>query len=107
MPWLLLIGAILAEVTATVSLRFSEGFTRLVPSVITAVGYGIAFLLLAQTLKQGMPVGVAYAIWSAVGVSLVAIIGALFLGETLTWVQVAGVLLIIGGVLAIETGGAH
>ncbi|WP_017622357.1 DMT family transporter [Nocardiopsis chromatogenes] len=107
MPWLLLIGAILAEVTATVSLRFSEGFTRLVPSVITAIGYGTAFFLLAQTLKLGMPVGVAYAIWAAVGVSLVAVIGALFLGETLTWVQVAGVLLIIGGVLAIETGGAH
>lgn len=107
MPWLLLIGAILAEVTATVSLRFSEGFTRLVPSVITAIGYGTAFFLLAQTLKLGMPVGVAYAIWAAVGVSLVAVIGALFLGEALTWVQVAGVLLIIGGVVAIETGGAH
>ncbi|WP_017541426.1 DMT family transporter [Nocardiopsis halophila] len=107
MPWLLLIGAILAEVTATVSLRFSEGFTRLVPSVITAVGYGTAFFLLAQTLKLGMPVGVAYAIWAAVGVSLVAVVGALFLGESLTWVQVAGVLLIIGGVLAIEMGGAH
>ncbi|MDA2808649.1 DMT family transporter [Nocardiopsis suaedae] len=107
MPWLLLIGAILAEVTATVSLRFSEGFTRLVPSVITAIGYGTAFFLLAQTLKLGMPVGVAYAIWAAVGVSLVAVIGALFLGESLTWVQVAGVVLIIGGVLAIETGGAH
>lgn len=107
MPWLLLVGAILAEVTATISLRFSEGFTRLVPSVITAIGYGTAFLLLAQTLKQGMPVGVAYGIWAAVGVSLVAVIGALFLGESLTWVQVAGVLLIIGGVMAIELGGAH
>ncbi|MDA2814383.1 multidrug efflux SMR transporter [Nocardiopsis sp. RSe5-2] len=107
MPWLLLIGAILAEVTATISLRFSEGFTRLLPSAITAVGYGAAFFLLAQTLKQGMPVGVAYAVWAAVGVSLVAIIGALFLGETLTWIQVAGVVLIIGGVLAMELGAAH
>jgi small multidrug resistance pump len=52
-----------------------------------------------------MPLGVAYGIWSAVGVALLAIIGALYLGEHLTWIQVAGVVLVIGGVLALELGG--
>ncbi|GAA3734745.1 small multidrug resistance pump [Spinactinospora alkalitolerans] len=107
MTWLMLIGAILAEVTGTIALRFSEGFTRPVPSLVTAVGYLVAFYLLAQVLKQGMSIGVAYGIWAALGVLLVAVIGALFLGDTLTWVQVGGLVLVIAGVAALEMGGAH
>ncbi|ASU83282.1 QacE family quaternary ammonium compound efflux SMR transporter [Nocardiopsis gilva YIM 90087] len=107
MPWLLLFGAIAAEVTGTISLRLSDGFTKLVPSLVTLAGYGTAFWLLAQVLKQGMNIGVAYGVWSALGVALIAIIGALFLGENLTWVQVAGIGLVIVGVLALEMGGAH
>ncbi|MFC3998778.1 DMT family transporter [Nocardiopsis sediminis] len=107
MPWLLLVGAIIAEVTGTISLRYSEGFTRLVPSAITVVGYGTAFWLLAQTLKTGMNIGVAYGVWAAVGVSLVALIGALFLGDGLTWIQVGGIGLVIAGVMALELGAAH
>lgn len=105
--WFWLAGAILAEVTGTIALKFSEGFSRVVPSVLVVVGYGIAFFALSQALVRGMPVGVAYGVWAALGVTLVAVIGAAFLGEPLTWVQAGGIALIIGGVLALELGAAH
>jgi small multidrug resistance pump len=106
MVWVLLAGAILSEVAATISLRLSEGFAKAVPSTIVVVGYLVSFVLLSQVLKRGMAVGVAYGIWAAVGVSLVALIGAAFLGETLTWVQVGGLALVIIGVVAVQSG-AH
>jgi small multidrug resistance pump len=107
MVWVILLGAILSEVTATIALRLSDGFSKLVPSVVVAVGYLTAFTLLSQVLKRGMPVGIAYGIWAAAGVALVAVIGVLFLRETLTWVQVAGLVLVIAGVAALELGAAH
>jgi len=105
--WFWLIGAVLAEVFATISLRFAEGFTRLAPSVLVVLGYGVAFFSLSQALVRGMPVGVAYGTWAALGVTLVAVIGTAFLGESLTWVQVGGLVLVVGGVLALEVGAAH
>jgi small multidrug resistance pump len=105
--WFWLAIAIITEVTGTIALRFSEGFSRLVPSVLVVLGYGTAFFALSRALVLGMPVGVAYAIWAAVGVTLVALVGAVFLGESLTWIQVGGLVLVIGGVLAIELGGSH
>lgn len=105
--WFWLAGAILAEVTGTIALRFSEGFSRLGPSIVVLLGYGVAFVSLSQALVRGMPVGVAYGVWAALGVTLVALIGAAFLGESLTWVQVGGIALIIGGVLALELGAAR
>ncbi|WP_280340969.1 DMT family transporter [Nocardia neocaledoniensis] len=107
MTLLFLALAIASEVTATVSLKLSEGFTKLVPSIIVVVGYGTAFYFLSQALKRGMGIGVAYGIWSAVGVAAIAAIGVLFLGERLTLVQVGGIGLVILGVLALELGGAH
>ena len=107
MEWLLLAGAILSEVTATISLKLSEGFSKLVPSVVVVVGYVCTFILLSQVLKRGMSIGVAYGIWAAVGVALVALVGALFLGDSLTLVQVGGLVLVGGGVLALELGAAH
>lgn len=104
--WFWLIGAIAAEVTATVSLRFSDGFTRLLPSALVAIGYGTAFYGLSQALSRGMPLGIAYGVWAAGGVALIAVIGVAFLGEHLSAVQIGGLLLIIGGVLALELGGA-
>jgi small multidrug resistance pump len=104
--WFWLVGAILAEVTGTVALRFSEGFTRWVPSVVVVLGYGVAFYALSQALARGMALGVAYGVWAAAGVALIALIGAAFLGEGLTWIQVGGIALVIGGVLALELGGA-
>jgi small multidrug resistance pump len=105
--WLFLAGAILTEVVATTALKLSEGFTKLVPSIVVVVGYVTAFGLLSQALTRGMAIGVAYGVWSAVGVALVAIVGAAFLGESMTWVQVGGIALVIAGVLALELGAAH
>ena len=72
--WFWLALAIAAEVTATISLRLSEGFTKLLPSALVVVGYVVAFGALSQALVRGMPVGVAYGVWSAIGVALVALI---------------------------------
>ncbi|WP_159941710.1 MULTISPECIES: multidrug efflux SMR transporter [unclassified Nocardiopsis] len=105
MPWLWLAGAIVSEVIATTSLKLSEGFTRLVPSIVVGVGYIGAFLMLSQSLTRGMDLGVAYGVWAAAGIALVAVIGTVLFGETLTWIQVGGIALIIAGVMALELGG--
>ncbi|BCK56850.1 DMT family transporter [Nocardia wallacei] len=107
MTFLLLVLAIASEVTATVSLKLSEGFSKLVPSIVVVVGYASAFFFLSQALKRGMSIGVAYGVWSAIGVAAVATIGALFLDEGLTLVQIGGIGLVILGVLALELGAAH
>jgi small multidrug resistance pump len=106
MGYLTLSGAILAEVLATTSMKYSEGFSRLWPSLATALGYGIAFVLLAQTLKT-ISVGTAYAIWAGAGTAAIAAIGMVFLGEAVTAVRVTGVLLVIAGVVVLNLGGAH
>lgn len=97
MIWILLAGAIAAEVTATSALKLSEGLTRLLPSVVVAVGYILSFMLLAQALKQ-LEVSVAYAIWSGVGTAAVAVIGMLALKEPVTAAKILGIGMIIGGV---------
>ncbi|HEY9413511.1 MAG TPA: multidrug efflux SMR transporter [Pseudonocardia sp.] len=102
--WVLLGGAIVSEVCATISLKISDGFSRLGPAVVVVVGYLASFVLLGMVLKRGMSVGVAYGVWSACGVALVALIGVAFLEEGLTWVQVGGLVLVILGVVAIEAG---
>ncbi len=102
----LLAAAIAAEVAGTTAMKYSEGFTRLWPSIGTAVGYLIAFALLAQTLKT-LSVGTAYAIWAGVGTAAVALIGILFLGESSSLVKIAGVVLIVAGVVVLNLGGAH
>ncbi len=107
MTWVLLACAILAEVTATISLRLSDGFSKITPSVVVVVGYVTAFTLLALVLKRGMAIGVAYGIWAAAGVALVALIGAAFLGDSLTPLQYGGLVLVAAGVVALEAGGAH
>ncbi|MFJ9640462.1 DMT family transporter [Streptomyces sp. NPDC101178] len=102
----LLAAAIAAEVAGTTAMKYSEGFTRLWPSIGTAVGYLIAFTLLAQTLKT-LSVGTAYAIWAGVGTAAVALIGILFLGESTSLVKIVGVGLIVVGVVVLNLGGAH
>lgn len=100
-----LVGAICCEVVATTLLRSSVGFTRLGPSVGVVIGYGLAFWLLAQALKT-MPVSVAYAIWSALGTALIAVVGISLLDEPLNVPTVVGLLLVIGGVLVLHAGGS-
>ncbi|MFJ3986598.1 DMT family transporter [Streptomyces fungicidicus] len=106
MGYALLAGAIAAEVVGTTAMKYSEGFTRLWPSVITAVGYLVAFALLARTLKT-MSVGTAYAIWSGAGTAAIAAIGMMFMGEGLTAAKAVGIALIIVGVVVLNLGGAH
>ncbi|MFE1952393.1 MULTISPECIES: DMT family transporter [Streptomyces] len=106
MGYVLLAGAIAAEVAATTAMKYSEGFSRLWPSLITVTGYVVAFALLAQTLKT-VQIGTAYAIWAGVGTAVIAAIGMIFLGEGLTAAKVAGIALVIGGVVLLNLGGAH
>lgn len=101
MSWLMLVVAIAAEVIATSTLKSTEGFTRLWPSVVVVVCYEVAFILLALTLKK-IPVGVVYAVWSGVGVALVTLIAWLFLDQTLDAAGIVGVSLIVGGVVVIN-----
>ncbi|MFF3544600.1 DMT family transporter [Streptomyces platensis] len=103
---LMLAGAILSEVLATTAMKYSDGFSRLWPSLYTAVGYLLAFFLLAHTLKT-MSVGTAYAIWAGVGTALIAAIGMVFLGESASALKILGVLLVIAGVVVLNLGGAH
>lgn len=108
MTWLALGGAIIFEVIATLSLRASDGFRNKIWIAPIVVGYAVSFALLWVTLSLGMPVGIAYGIWSACGVSLVAVFARFLFAEPLTWVMGAGIGLIIAGVLLIElTGVAH
>lgn len=107
MAWWFLIAAIASEVVGTLSLKLSQGFTNLIPTILVAAGYIAAFLFLSQALVRGLPLGVAYGIWAAAGVALVAAISALFLGESMTWIQVGGIVLVAGGVVALEAGGQH
>ncbi|MCG8519690.1 MAG: SMR family transporter [Pseudomonadales bacterium] len=99
--WVLLVAAIGAEVVATSALKASDGFSRLWPSVLVVVGYGLAFYLLALTLRS-IPVGVAYAIWSGVGVVAIALIGWLVFGQKLDAPAVIGMGLIVAGVLVMN-----
>jgi small multidrug resistance pump len=106
MGYVLLAGAIAAEVGATTAMKYSEGFSKLWPSLVTVCGYVVAFALLAQCLKT-VQVGTAYAIWAGTGTAVIAAIGMLFLGEGLSLTKVAGIVLIIGGVVVLNLGGAH
>lgn len=93
--------AIVAEVIATSALKASEGFTRTGPSLIVAIGYGIAFYFLSLVLKT-MPMGVAYAIWSGVGIVLIAAIGWALMKQPLDLPALLGIGLIVAGVAVIQ-----
>ena len=101
MAYLTLAIAILAEVIATSALKVSEGFTRPLPTTIVAIGYGIAFYCLSLTLRS-MTLGVAYALWSGVGIVLIAAIGWILYGQKLDTAAIVGLSLIIAGVLVVN-----
>lgn len=104
--WAALGGAIVFEVFATMSLRASEGFRKRAWIAPVILGYLASFYLLWVTLAMGMPVGVAYGIWTACGVALVALIARGVFREPLTLMMVLGIALIVAGVLTIEMAGA-
>ncbi len=99
--WLLLLGAIVAEVVATSALKASQGFTRLGPSAAVVLGYGLAFWLLSLTLRS-LPVGIAYAAWSGLGTVLIALAGWWLYGQRLDAAALAGMALIIAGVMVMN-----
>ena len=98
----LLLAAVVSEVTATLSLKGALDHSWLYVIVVT--GYVGAFVLLTAVLKAGMPLGVAYGIWGALGVGCTALLSAALFGEPLTMVMGVGLVLIIGGILLVELG---
>ena len=103
-PWLLLAIAIGAELGATTALKFSDGFTKLGPSVVVAAGYGLSFYLLSIVLRT-QEVGIVYAIWSGAGLAIIALIGVVFLGESVSLAKIAGLAAILVGVLLLNLAG--
>jgi len=101
MKYVMLAGAIVAEVIATTAMKQSEGFSRLPWTIVTVVGYAIAFYFLSQTLKS-IPTGIAYAIWSGVGIVLISAAAWAFQGQKLDTPAVIGMGLIISGVVVMN-----
>jgi small multidrug resistance pump len=99
--WLYLAIAIVAEVIGTTFLKSAEGFTRLAPSIMVIVSYLVAFFFLGLALRT-LPVGIAYAIWAGVGVALIALSGYAFFGQRLDAPAIAGIALIVAGVVVIN-----
>ncbi len=107
--YLYLAVAVVAEVIATSALKASDGFTQAGPSLLVAAGYGVAFYFLSLVLRS-VPIGVAYAIWSGAGIVLIATFGWLFMKQSLDTGAIAGIALIVAGVLVIQlfsTSAAH
>lgn len=105
MPWLLLGAAIATEVAGTLALRASDGMSRLVPAIVVVVGYVASFGFLALVLKS-LPVGIVYAIWAAVGVAAVAVLGKIMFGDPVPPLAAVGMVLIVGGVVLVSMSGA-
>ncbi|MBO9624805.1 MAG: multidrug efflux SMR transporter [Microbacterium sp.] len=102
--WPPLLAAIALEVSATLSLRAAEGFAHPFWLIPVVIGYAGSLWLLSVVLDRGMSVGVAYGIWSAIGVTLTALLGTVLFGEALAPVQIVGVGVIVAGVLLVELG---
>lgn len=99
--WVYLFVAIVCEIIATSALKASEGFSRLWPSLLAVAGYLMAFYFLSQTLRT-IPVGIAYAIWSGVGILLITLIGWIFFEQKLDAPALIGIGLIVCGVLVMN-----
>jgi small multidrug resistance pump len=103
MQYVFLLGAIISEVVGTSALKLSDGFSKLWPSVIVVLAYGLSFFLLSLTLKR-MGVGTAYAIWSGLGTALIVIIGILYFKEDVSVLKITSILLIVIGVIGLNLG---
>jgi small multidrug resistance pump len=102
MKWIFLAGAILSEVTASLSLK--AALENPAFFIVVVVGYAASFGFLAGVLRKGLGLGVAYGIWAALGVTLTVLLAALIFGEALTPMMLIGVAMVIGGVLCVELG---
>lgn len=99
--WWLLLLAIISEVIGSTALKASQGFTRLLPSLVVVLGYGLAFYFLSLTLKT-IPLNTAYAVWSGLGTALIAVLGWLVLKEPMNLPIALGIGLIIVGVVVLN-----
>ena len=102
--WIFLGLAIFSEVIATASLKSTEGFTKILPSIIVFIGYSAAFYFLSLTLDT-IPIGVAYAIWSGVGVATITIVSIYFFDQKIDSASIIGIILIILGVVILRVYG--
>jgi small multidrug resistance pump len=106
LAWIYLSAAIATEVIGTVFLRFTDGFTRPLPSTVVVVTYIVSLWLTALALKS-LEISLAYAIWAGVGTAAVAVIGMAALGETVNGLKLASIALVIGGVVGLNLSAAH
>lgn len=101
MAWLLLLGAGLMEVGWAIGLKYTEGFTRLMPSVLTLTAMAISMALLGLALKT-LPIGTAYAIWTGIGAVGTAILGIVLFGDPATMARLACIGLIVAGIAGLK-----
>ena len=106
LAWIYLSAAIATEVVGTVFLRYTDGFTRLGPSVLVLVTYAASLWLTALALK-GLEISLAYAVWAGVGTAAIAVIGMAALGESVNALKLASIALVIGGVVGLNLSGAN
>ena len=106
MAWLLLIAAGLLETGFAVALKYSDGFSRTVPTILFLVFAAASFSLLTTALKT-LPVGTAYAVWTGIGAAGTALVGVLALGEPATALRFAAIGLIVAGVVVLQAAGGH
>ena len=106
MAWVLLILAGVLETAFAVSLKFSEGFTKLWPTVGFGVFALVSFGLLNMALRT-LPVGTAYAVWTGIGAAGTVIVGMVFLGDAASTARILSVVLIVAGVVGLNLAGAH
>lgn len=102
--WLYLLLAITLEVTGTIFLKLSDGFTKVLPSVAMLFFYALGLTVLAMALKK-IDIGVAYAVWSGLGTALIATIGIFWFQEPFTIIKIISIGLIILGVIGLNVGG--
>lgn len=107
MAYVYLLLAIGSEIFGTSLLKATDGFTRLWPTLGCLSGYAVSILLLSLAVQRGMNVSIGYAIWSGLGTTLIVLIGVSFLHQSVTLVQIAGMVLVIGGVAMLNLGGTH
>jgi small multidrug resistance pump len=105
-PWLLLALAISLELSGTICLKLSHGFSRLFPSIGVVCFYIGSFALMAASLKT-LEVGIVYAIWSGVGTALIAVVGIVAFGESITAFKILGLLMIVGGTFLLRVASAQ
>ena len=105
--WWWLTAAIVCEVCGTLALRSSDGFTRPGPVAIVVIAYSLSFYALSQALARGIALGSAYAIWSAVGIAAITVLGIWIFDDSLTAQQLVGLGIIVVGIVVLQLGTSH